>query len=323
MMKRCLFSIAAMATALLALPVHAQQWPTQPVRLIVPFSAGGSTDTVARVLSEKLAPRLGQPVLVENKGGAGGTLGTEAAARAAPDGYTYVIGTASTFAIAPHIYKELRYEPMDFTPVTLLGIADILVVVSSRLPIHSTGELLAYARANPGKLTFASAGVGSISHLLGEYFRSMAKIDMLHVPYKGDANIVPDLIAGQVSMSFGTAVGYMPHVKSGKVVAIAVTNPSRSTSLPELPTVSESGVPGYEAVQWFGVSAPKDTPAQIVQRMHAEIKAILAMPDVVKRFRDLGFDAKTSDTPRQYGEFIGAENAKWKKIAESSNIERL
>jgi tripartite-type tricarboxylate transporter receptor subunit TctC len=226
------------------------------------------------------------------------------------------VGTSSTMAIAPWVYTKLPYNPTrDFAPVTLLGIADIIVVVNASVPIRTTKQLLDYARANPGKLTFASGGNGSISHLLGEYFKSMAKVDMLHVPYKGDAQMVIDLLGGQVHMAFGTAVAFLPHIKSGKVAAVAVTNPKRSTTLTDLPTLSESGVPGYEAVQWFGIAAPTGTPQEVVNRMHAEIKAILEMPDVRKRFTDLGFDVVGS-TPAEFTQFLRDENAKWKKVAE-------
>jgi tripartite-type tricarboxylate transporter receptor subunit TctC len=284
--------------------------------MVVPFTAGGSTDTVARIISEKLTARLGQPVVVENKAGAGGALGSDFVAKQPADGYTYLVGTSSTMAIAPWVYTKLPYNPTrDFTPVTLLGIADIIVVVHSSLPIRSTADLLSYAKANPGKLTFASGGNGSISHLLGEYFNSMAKVDMLHVPYKGDAQMVTDLLGGQVNLAFGTAVAWLPHIKSGKVHAVAVTNPKRSTTLTDLPTLNESGVPGYEAVQWFGIAAPTGTPPEIVARMHSEIKAILAMPDIQKRFVELGFDV-VGNTPAEFGQFLRDENAKWKKIAE-------
>jgi tripartite-type tricarboxylate transporter receptor subunit TctC len=202
-----------------------------------------------------------------------------------------------------------------FAPVSLLGTADIIVVVHSDVPVRNTRQLLDYARANPGKLTFASGGNGSISHLLGEYFKSMAKVDLLHVPYKGDAQMVTDLLGGQVNMAFGTAVAWLPHVKSGKVAAVAVTNPKRSTTMTDLPTLNESGVPGYEAVQWFGIAAPTGTPNEIIQRMYTEIKAILAMPDVQKRFVDLGFDV-VGNTPAEFAQFLRDENAKWKKIAE-------
>lgn len=319
MRRRFLVLAATAAAGLLTAAVsQAQPWPAKPVRLIVPFSAGGSTDTVARIISEKLTSRVGEAVIVDNRPGAGGALGSEIAAKSSPDGYTFLVGTASTMVIGPHIYTKLRYDPLrDFASVTLLGIADIVVVVNSKLAIRTTQDLVQYAKANPGKLTFASAGNGSISHLLGEYFNSMAKIELVHVPYRGDAQIVPDLIGGQVSLSFGTAVGYMPHVRNGKIVAIAVTNPKRSTTLRDLPTVSESGVPGYEAVQWFGISAPKGTPAEIVTRMYTEVKAILAMPEVAKRFTELGFDAAGS-SPEEYEQFIRAEDAKWKRIVDTS-----
>lgn len=315
-MKKHLLRTAAVAAALFAFGAHAQQWPAKPVKLVVPFTAGGSTDTVARIISEKLTPRIGQPVLVENKAGAGGAIGSDFVAKSAPDGYTYLVGTSSTMAIAPWVYTKLPYNPTrDFAPVTLLGTADIIVVVHSSVPIRNTRQLLDYAKANPGKLTFASGGNGSISHLLGEYFKSMAKVDMLHVPYKGDAQMVTDMLGGQVNLAFGTAVAWLPHIKSGKVSAVAVTNPKRSTTLTDLPTLSESGVPGYEAVQWFGIAAPTGTPPEVVSRMHTEIKAILEMPDVRKRFTDLGFDV-VGNTPAEFTQFLRDENAKWKKVAE-------
>jgi tripartite-type tricarboxylate transporter receptor subunit TctC len=316
MKMHSLFRTAAVVAALAAFGAQAQQWPSKPVKMVVPFTAGGSTDTVARIISEKLTPRIGQPVIVENRAGAGGAVGSDFVAKSAPDGYTYLVGTSSTMAIAPWVYTKLPYNPTrDFAPVTLLGIADIIVVVNSTVPIRTTKQLLDHAKANPGKLTFASGGNGSISHLLGEYFKSMAKVDMLHVPYKGDAQMVIDLIGGQVDMAFGTAVAFLPHIKSGKVAAVAVTNPKRSTTLTDLPTLTESGVPGYEAVQWFGIAAPTGTPQEVVNRMHAEIKAILEMPDVRKRFTDLGFDV-VGNTPAEFTQFLRDENAKWKKIAE-------
>lgn len=310
--------VAALAAIALALPLSAtaQAWPAKPVKMVVPFAAGGSTDTVARILSEKLTARLGQPVIVENRAGAGGSIGSDAVAKSPPDGYTFLVGTSSTMAILPYLYNKPPYDPnKDFAPVTLLGTADIMVVVNANFPARSVKELITYAKANPGKVTFASGGNGSISHLLGEYFKSMAGVDMLHVPYKGDAPAVTDLIGGQVNMIFGTAVAFLPHVKSGKVAALAVTNPTRSTTQKDLPTVSEAGVPGYEAVQWFGIAAPTGTPNDIVQKLQAETAAVLAMPDVRKRFTELGFDVVGS-TPSGFADFLRAENAKWKKIAE-------
>jgi tripartite-type tricarboxylate transporter receptor subunit TctC len=316
--KRLLGALAAAAFSLASAHAAAQAWPSKPVKLVVPFTAGGSTDTVARILADKLTPRLGQPVLVDNRAGAGGAIGSDFVAKSPHDGYTMLVGTSSTMAIAPYVYTKLAYNPTrDFAPVSLLGTADIIIVVNSQVPVRSVKELLDYARANPGKLTFASGGNGSISHLLGEYFKSMAHVDMLHVPYKGDAQMVTDLLGGQVNMAFGTAVAFLPHIKSGKVVALAVTNPKRSTTQTQLPTVSEAGVPGYEAVQWFGIALPTGTPPEIVQRLNDEIRAILAMPDVRARFTELGFDV-VGDRPEEFAAFLRAENEKWKKIAEIS-----
>lgn len=308
--------LAACMVALSPAAAFAQAWPSKPVRLVVPFTAGGSTDTVARIIAEKLTPRLGQPVVVENRAGAGGSVGSDAVAKSSPDGYTMLVGTSSTMAILPYLYRKPPYDPnRDFAPVVLLGTADIMVVVNSSVPIGSIKELLAYAKGNPGKLTFASGGNGSISHLLGEYFKSMAGVDLLHVPYKGDAQMVTDLLGGQVNMAFGTAVAFLPHVKSGKVRALAVTNPKRSTTQTELPTVSEAGVPGYEAVQWFGIAVPAGTPREVVQRTNAEVRAILAMPEVRARFSELGFDI-VGGPPEEFADFLRSENAKWKRIAE-------
>jgi tripartite-type tricarboxylate transporter receptor subunit TctC len=308
--------VVALAVSLAPALAAAQAWPGKPLKLVVPFTAGGSTDTVARIVAEKLTTRLGQPVIVENKAGAGGAIGSDFVAKSRADGYTMLVGTSSTIAIAPHVYTKLPYEPTrDFAPVVLLGTADVMIVVNSNVPVRSIRELLAYAKANPGKLTFASAGNGSISHLLGEYFKSMAGVDMLHVPYKGDAQMVTDLMGGQVNMAFGTAVGFLPHLKTGRVVALAVTNPKRSTTQTQLPTVSEAGVPGYEAVQWFGIAVPAGTPKEIIQRLNSEIRAILALPEVRARFTELGFDV-VGDTPEEFAEFLRSENAKWKKIAD-------
>jgi tripartite-type tricarboxylate transporter receptor subunit TctC len=316
--KKVWRAAAVLALSLAPVLAGAQAWPSKPLKLIVPFTAGGSTDTVARIVAEKLSTRLGQPVIVDNRAGAGGAIGSDVAAKSPPDGYTMLVGTSSTMAIAPYVYTRLPYEPTrDLAPVTLLGTADIMIVVNSQVPVRNVRELLAYAKANPGKLTFASGGNGSISHLLGEYFKSMAGIDMLHVPYKGDSQMVTDLLGGQVDMAFGTAVAFLPHVKSGKVVALAVTNPKRSTTQTQLPTVSESGVPGYEAVQWFGIAVPTGTPREIIQRLNDEIRAILAMPEVRARFAELGFDV-VGDKPEEFAAFLRAENAKWKKIAEIS-----
>ncbi|HZZ91264.1 MAG TPA: tripartite tricarboxylate transporter substrate binding protein [Usitatibacter sp.] len=319
MTSRIARTLAALAALTLPLAALADAWPSKPLKIVVPFSAGGSTDTVARILSEKLGAALGQSVIVDNRPGAGGAIGSEYVARSAPDGYTMLLGTSSTMAIAPWVYRHLPFNPTrDFAPVSLLGTADIIVVVNPKVPVHNIDELVKYAKAHPGKLTFASGGNGSISHLLGEYFKSSAHVDMLHVPYKGDAGMVTDLLAGQVDLAFGTAVAWLPYVKNGKVIALAVTNPKRSTTMTELPTVAESGVPGYEAVQWFGVAVSAGTPKEVVDRLAGEIRKIVQMPDVQSRFRALGFDV-VGDTPPEFAAFLRTENAKWKQIAETSH----
>ena len=309
--------LAALVLAVAPAMALAQAYPSRPITMIVPFSAGGSTDTVARIMSEKLTTRLGQPVIVENKVGAGGSVGSAIAAKSPADGYTLLVGTSSTLAILPALYNKPPYDAnKDFAPAILLGTADILVVVNAeKVKARSVKDLLAFAKANPGKLNYASGGQGSISHLLGEYFNSLAQVNIVHVPYKGDAQMVTDLLGGQVDMAFGTAVAFLPHVKSGKVVALAVTNPKRSTTMGDLPTIAEAGVPGYEAVQWFGIAVPSGTPAEVVNRLNAEMRSILTLPDVRARFAELGFDV-VGGSPEDFAAFLKSENAKWKKIAD-------
>jgi len=309
--------LAALILAVAPAMALAQAYPSRPITMIVPFSAGGSTDTVARIMSEKLTTRLGQPVIVENKVGAGGSVGSAIAAKSPADGYTLLVGTSSTLAILPALYNKPPYDAnKDFAPAILLGTADILVVVNAeKVKARSVKDLLAFAKANPGKLNYASGGQGSISHLLGEYFNSLAQVNIVHVPYKGDAQMVTDLLGGQVDMAFGTAVAFLPHVKSGKVVALAVTNPKRSTTMGDLPTIAEAGVPGYEAVQWFGIAVPSGTPAEVVNRLNAEMRSILTLPDVRARFAELGFDV-VGGSPEDFAAFLKSENAKWKKIAD-------
>ena len=295
--------------------VLAQTWPVKPVHIVVPFTSGGSTDIVARIIAAKLTTSLGQPVIVDNRAGAGGTLGSDFVAKSPADGYTLLMGTSSTMAIAPNIYNKLPYNTLnDLMPVSLLGTADVVLVANAGLPFKTFNEFMSYAKANPGKLTYASGGNGSISHLLGEYFKSMASVNLLHIPYKGDAQMVIDLVGGQVDIAFGTAVAFLPQIRAGKVTPLAVTNPKRSTSMTTLPTISESGVTGYQALQWFGIAAPAGTPKAVVDRLNASITTILAMPDVRNRFTELGFDI-VGGKPEDFGAYLRAENESWKKIA--------
>ena len=295
--------------------VLAQTWPVKPVHIVVPFTSGGSTDIVARIIAAKLTTSLGQPVIVDNRAGAGGTLGSDFVAKSPADGYTLLMGTSSTMAIAPNIYNKLPYNTLnDLMPVSLLGTADVVLVANAGLPFKTFNEFMSYAKANPGKLTYASGGNGSISHLLGEYFKSMASVNLLHIPYKGDAQMVIDLVGGQVDIAFGTAVAFLPQIRAGKVTPLAVTNPKRSTSMTTLPTISESGVTGYQALQWFGIAAPTGTPKAVIDRLNTSITTILAMPDVRNRFTELGFDI-VGGKPEDFGAYLRAENESWKKIA--------
>lgn len=314
---------AAAAAAAVALTVAAggalaQSWPTRPVRLVVPFPPGGSTDVVARLIGEKIAQSLGQPVLVDNRAGAGGTAGSDVVAKAAPDGYTVLMGTSSTHAIAPGLYPKLPYDPVrDFTPVILLGTATILMVVHPSVPAKNVGEFVAYARSRPGQVMYGSTGNGSVSHLTAEYFRSLAGVDMQHVPYKGDTPMTLDLVAGRVHLAFGTAVAFLPHVQAGKLNALAVTDAKPSPVAPQLPTVAASGLAGFEALQWFGLFAPAGTPGEVVTRLNGEVSKALQLPDVQERLKGLGMQI-AGGGPTQFGGFLQAESAKWGKIIKDS-----
>lgn len=298
--------------------VQSQNGPNKAVRIVVPFSAGGSTDTVARIMADKLSPALKQPVIIENRPGAGGAIGSDVVAKSPADGATLLVGTSSTLAIAPHLYSNLPYSPArDFAPISLLGTSDVLLVVTPKVPARTLRELIAYAKANPGKLTFASSGNGSISHLLGEHFKALAGVDIVHVPYRGDSQMVTDMLGGQVDMAFGTSVAWLPHLRAGSVIALAITSPKRSTTLTDLPTMAEAGLPGYEAVQWFGIVAPAGTPKDLVERLNAEMRAILAKSETQTKFRELGFDI-VGDQSSEFSAFLKDEIAKWQKIVTSS-----
>jgi len=297
---------------------RAQAWPARPIRLVIPFPAGGSTDVVGRLIGEKIARSLAQPVIVENRAGAGGTLGSDVVAKAPPDGYTFLLGTSSTHAIAPALYAKLAYDPVrDFAPVTLLGTATILMVVHPSVPAKTVAEFIAWAKARPGQVMFGSTGNGSVSQLTAEYFKSLAGIDMQHVPYKGDTPMTLDLVAGRVQVAFGTAVAFLPHVQAGKLHMLAVTDANPSPVAPGVPTVSASGLPGFEALQWFGLLAPTGTPADVVSRMHAEAAKALQAPDVNDKLQGLGMQIVASG-PESFGSFMRAESAKWGKIVRDS-----
>lgn len=321
-MKRSMPALVALSGLFVigtaAAPANAQSYPAKPVRMIVPFPAGGATDIVGRLIAQKLSESFGQQVIVDNRGGAGGTIGSDLAAKSPPDGYTMLLGTSSTHAVAPSLYSKLPYDPVkDFSPVTLAATATILLAVHPSVPARSVKELISLAKRQPNALSFASSGNGGISHLVGEQFKSMAAIEMLHVPYKGDTPALVDLVSGQVHLMFGTAVSFLPYVKAGRLNALAVTNPKRSPVVPNVPTVAESGLPGFDALQWFGVFVPAGTPKDIVSRLHGEIIKSLKLPDVRERLASLGAEV-VGNSPEQFASFQKADSAKWAKVVKQS-----
>jgi len=321
-MRTCAFIARRTVTALMLMfavsGAMAQAYPTKPVRMIVPFPAGGATDIVGRLIAQKLAEGWGQQGIVDNRGGAGGTIGSDVAAKSPPDGYTMLLGTSSTHAVAPSLYSKLPYDPVrDFSPVTLAATATILLAVHPSVPAQNVKELIALAKRQPNALSFASSGNGGISHLIGEQFKSAAGIQMLHVPYKGDTPALVDLVGGQVHLMFGTAVSFLPYVSAGRLRALAVTNPKRSPIVPNVPTIAESGLPGFEALQWFGVFVPAGTPRDIVSRLHADIVKSLKLADVRERLISLGAEV-VGNAPDQFAAFQKADSVKWAKIVKES-----
>jgi tripartite-type tricarboxylate transporter receptor subunit TctC len=310
----------ALATALAlfaCVPVHAQDYPAKPVRVVVPFPPGGGTDIVARVLMQKLGERLSASFLIENRSGAGGTIGTEIVAKSAADGYTLGMVSGS-HAINPGLYRKLAYDAVyDFSPVSLLLSGPALLVVHPSVPARNVRELIAAAKARPGKIHYASAGNGTPPHLAAELFKSMAGVDMVHVPYKGNAPAFTDLVSGQVSVSFPTIPAALPQVKSERLRALAVTSARRTMVLPDLPTISESGVRGYEATSWYGLLAPAGTPAAITGKLNQELVHIVYLPEMKDRFREQGLEP-VGDTPAEFTKLLHAEIAKWRKVIAAS-----
>jgi tripartite-type tricarboxylate transporter receptor subunit TctC len=297
----------------------AEDWPTRPVTLIVPFAPGGTTDIVARIVGQALSARLGQSVVIENLGGAGGTLGANQAAKAAPDGYTIFMATVA-HTMAPGIYKSLPYDFVkDFEPITVVASVPNIVIVHPAVPAKTVGELLAYIRANPGKVNYGSAGIGSTEHMSGELFAAMADLKMVHVPYKGGAPMMADIIAGHIEMAIETSGSASPHIKAGSVRALAVSTAKRSPLFPDLPTLAEAGLSGYDVTTWYGMLAPTGTPAAIRERLYKEMSEILRSPEIAARFRDIGADPG-GNTPAEFADFIKVETAKWIKLAKDAHI---
>jgi tripartite-type tricarboxylate transporter receptor subunit TctC len=311
---------AALALALCALAgAAAAQYPARPVRFIVPSAAGGGTDIIARAISLKLSESLGAQFVVENRPGAGQMIGIELAAKSPPDGYT-ILMAASTLAINPIMYKTVPYDPVrDFAPITQAATLPNVVVVHPSLQVNSLKELIDYAKRNPGRLNFASAGIGTSPQMSIELLKSMAGIDMVHIPYKGTAPGVVDVLAGQVLVMAPNVLTALPHIKSGKLRALAVTSHKRSQALPEVPTVAEAGLPGYDSTQWYGVLAPAGTPRQIVAKLHDGIVHALRDDEVGKRLAADGAEAVGS-SPEEFAAFIKSESEKWSKVAQAAGI---
>jgi tripartite-type tricarboxylate transporter receptor subunit TctC len=290
----------------------------QNVRFVVGFTPGGPSDILARALGAKLAETLGQGVIVENRPGAGGNLAAEVVAKSAPDGNTWLLGNNSILATNQALYSHLGYDPVkDFAPVALVGVQPNMLVVHPSVPAHSVAELIAYAKQHPGKLNYASTGAGVASHLSAELFKAMAGVDMVHVPYKGAQPALTDVIAGQCQLMFATSASAIPYVKAGRLRALAVTTALRSPSLPELPTVAEAGVPGFESITWHGVVVPSQTPAPMVERLNRAINTALGQPDLRERLQGLGVEV-ASGTPQDFAAYIAREIPKWAKVVKDS-----
>ncbi len=319
-MRRILAALAAAAAAFWPHAVPAQPaYPTKPIRIIVPYTPAGTTDILARLVGQKLSEAWGQPVLIENKPGANGNIGTEAAAKAPNDGYTVVMGTVAPFGINPSLYK-LGFDPVkDFVPITLVALVPNILVVNPNLPVKSVADLIAYAKANPGKLTFGSPGNGSSAHLSGELFKSMAGVDMLHVPYKGNAGVLADLTGGQISLAIDNIPVYIEQARAGKLRALAVSTPKRSSAAPDLPTLAESGLPGFNVSSWFGLYAPAGTPPEIIAKWNAEVARILKLPDVRERLLTLGAEPG-GNTSEEFGAFTRSEIARWASVVKQSGV---
>ena len=312
------FSASALAQSPASEP--GQAYPGKSIRLIVPFPAGGGVDSVARITFQRLSELLGQQVVIDNRGGSGGVIAAEIAARAAPDGYTLFFGTTATQAITPHYYRKLAYDPVkDFAPVNLLAGAGYLLVVHPALPAATVKELVALARAKPGTLNYSSAGNGSTLHLTMELFRSMAGIDLVHVPYKGAAPALADLLSGQIQLTFNPASVVLPHIRSGRVRALGISSAKRSPLAPGVPTIAEAGVRGYESSGWYGVLAPAHTPQAIISRLNRELNHALADKDVKERYSTTGVEA-IGTTPEQFAGFIRSEYAKWGKVVRATGV---
>ena len=312
---------AALALALLTLFANhgnGQPYPSKPLRIIVPWTPGGTADLLSRILAQKMTEGLGLQVIVDNRPGAGGLIGTELAAKAAPDGYTLLMGTTAPNSVAPSLYSKITFDPTrDFAYISLVARTCYVLSVHPSMPVKTVRELIALARARPAQLTFSSPGSGTPNHLSGEMFKMLTGVDMQHVPYKGSAQAVGDVIAGHIALTFENITVVSPHVKSGRVRGLAVTNLKRSPVLPDVPTIAESGIASFEAVGWFGMVAPVTTPREIITRLNGEIIRILALPDVRERISGFGAEIVTT-SPEEFDQFNRAQISKWAKVVKFS-----
>jgi tripartite-type tricarboxylate transporter receptor subunit TctC len=323
---KLLMPVALLAASLLSLslslPVQAATaFPNKPIRIIVAYTPAGTTDILARAIGQKMSETWGQPVIIDNRAGAAGNIGTEVAARATPDGHTLLMGTAGTHGINVSLYRKLSWHPVnDFAPVSLSAMVPNIMVVNNALPVKNVREFVAHVKANPGKFSYGSPGNGSTAHLSMELFKSMTGSTIVHIPYKGSAGVLTDVMGGQIAVTIDNMPPYIPQVKAGKIRALAVSTGKRSSAMPDLPTIAEAGVPGYEAGAWFGLLAPAGTPKPIVAQLSAESARIIKLPDVSKRVSELGADPVGS-TPEQFAELIKTEIAKWAKVIKDANVE--
>jgi tripartite-type tricarboxylate transporter receptor subunit TctC len=297
----------------------AQEWPAKPITLVVPFAAGGTTDLVGRPLAQSLAARLGQSVIVDNRAGAGGTIGAGIVAKSPADGYTLFLATIA-HTIAPGMYRNLPYDFVrDFDPITVIAEVPNVLIVNPMVPAKTSAELIAYAKANPGKVNFGSAGPGSVEHLSGELYRSMAGINIVHVPYKGGAPMMTDLIAGHIEMAIETSGSALQHIKAGAVRALAVSTRAPSPFFPGLPTLDDAGLKGYDVTTWYGLLAPRGTPAPVEAKLYQTVSEILKTPDMTARLADLGAVAG-GEPPEKFAAFIASETAKWTKVVKEAGV---
>ena len=318
-MRYALFVLSVLSGGLLAAgDAPAQPYPAKPVRLVAPYPPGGPADILARVIGQPLSESLGQQFVVENRSGANGNIGTDFVAKSPPDGYTILLGTVGTHAINTSLYSNMPYDNIkDFEPVTLVAMVTIILVVQPAVAANSVRDLIALAKAKPGELTFGSPGDGSPQHLAGELFNTMAGVKMQHVPYKGAVPALNDLLGGRLSMIFSSMPPALPHIKAEKLKALAVTSSVRSPAAPDVPTVAESGLPGFEVINWYGVLAPAGTPKDIVAKLNAEIRKIMNRPDVKDRLAAQGAESVT-DTPQEFQAYLKAETQKWAKVVKFS-----